>query len=378
MSGSHSAHPGFSLIGACGGSQARAGKLLTKRGIVETPVFMPVGTAGTVKALTAEQLKAMDAQIILANTYHLCVRPGPEIIRGFGSFHRFASWDRPILTDSGGFQIFSLEGMSRITRDGVHFRSHLDGSPLFFTPESVVDFQILLDSDIQMVLDYFARFPSSREEDEKAMQLTLQWAERSRNHFLKNPCGNLQFAIVQGGLFEDLRSHCLQELQQIGFDGYAIGGLSVGESRSDFRRILSHLVPGMPQEFPRYLMGAGTPEEILLAVNLGVDMFDCVLPSRNARNGTLFTSRGKIRIKNERYKMDASPLDEDCGCYTCRNHSRAYLRHLYISKEISASILNTIHNVYFYLDFMKKIRYSILSNRFMDFTRQFLSRYKGE
>jgi len=357
---------------------ARAGRLKTRRGTVETPMFMPVGTAGTVKALTAAQLLENGAQIILANTYHLYLRPGPEVIRQAGGLHAFISWERPILTDSGGFQIFSLQKNARVDPSGVTFRSHLDGSAFHFTPENVVDFQHLLDSDIQMVLDYFAPFPSTRKQDEKALAITLDWAGRARRRFLETTVGNQQFAIVQGGLHEDLRLRCLDELLAIGFDGYALGGLSVGESRADFQRLLAFCAPRLPDAQPRYLMGAGMPEDILFAVEHGVDLFDCVIPSRNARNGMLFTSRGKIRIKNEQYRLDFSPLDADCGCYTCRHYSRSYLRHLYISREILSPILNTIHNIHFYLDFMAKIRYSIQLGRFQDFKREFASQYQGE
>ena len=356
---------------------ARCGIIHTGNGPVPTPVFMPVGTAGTVKALTGEQLQAAGAPIILANTYHLFLRPGTEVIKGFGSLHRFISWPKPILTDSGGFQIFSIRDNVRVSRDGVRFKSHLDGSALTLTPESVVDIQNIFASDIQMVLDRFAPHPAAFRDDEQALELTQHWAERARHRFLETGHhGNHQFGIVQGGLFPELRRRSLAGLLDIGFDGYAIGGLSVGESRSEFAATLSFLLPLMPPEKPRYLMGSGTPPEILLAVDLGVDMFDCVLPSRNARNGTLFTSRGKVRIKNEKYKTDPRPIDADCGCPTCRRHSRAYLRHLFVSREILAAVLNTIHNIHFYLDFMAKIRYAIASNRFREFKETFLALYK--
>jgi len=357
---------------------ARSGRVTTKSGAFATPAFMPVGTAGTVKALTPRQLDEAGAQVILANTYHLFLRPGTDVIRKFGSLHRFMGWEQPILTDSGGFQIFSLRDNARVSESGVRFKSHLDGSAFSLTPEDVVDIQSALDSDIQMVLDHFAPHPASHPQDEKAMRLTGAWAARARERFLKTNKGNGQFAIVQGGLHEDLRECSLRELAAMDFEGYAVGGLSVGESTAEFRRILKPLAPELPDGKPRYLMGSGTPEDILFAVENGMDMFDCVMPSRNARNGTLFSSRGKVRIKNERHKADPRPLDEACACYTCRNFSRAYLRHLFISREILSSILNTIHNIHFYLDFMAKIRYAISSQKFIDFKENFLSLYKGE
>jgi queuine tRNA-ribosyltransferase len=357
---------------------ARTGRVETKKGGIDTPVFMPVGTAGTVKALTPRQLDEAGAQIILANTYHLFLRPGTEVIKPFGSLHRFMAWDKPILTDSGGFQVFSLRANARVDDRGVRFKSHLDGSSFFLTPEAVVDVQNILDSDIQMVLDHFAPHPASRIQDEKAMCLTSRWAAMAREHFLKTNRGNYQFAIIQGGLHADLRERSLQELQAMDFDGYAIGGLSVGESLHEFQQTLQPLAPRLPAGKPRYLMGSGTPEDILFAVEHGVDMFDCVLPSRNARNGTLFTSRGRVRIKNEKYRCDEQALDGACSCYTCLHFSRAYLRHLFQAREILASILNTIHNIHFYLDFMTKIRYAIQSHKFIEFKENFLALYKGD
>jgi queuine tRNA-ribosyltransferase len=357
-------------------SLARHGIINTKRGAVQTPIFMPVGTAGAVKALTAAHLNEIGAQIILGNTYHLFLRPGLEVIKTFGSLHRFIGWDKPILTDSGGFQIFSIKGNAAVSGEGVRFKSHLDGSTFFLTPEDIVDIQNGYDSDIQMVLDHFSGYPATRQEDEQSLAVTHLWAPRAREHFLKTHSTNFQFAIVQGGLHTDLREESVKFLSGMDFDGYAVGGLSVGESREDFERIIRFLLPLMPEEKPRYLMGSGTPEEILMAVENGADMFDCVLPTRNARNGTLFTSKGKLSIKNQRFKYDKTPLDPDCGCYTCRNFSRAYLRHLYISREINASILNSIHNIYFYLDFISKIRYSIKLNRFSEFKKKFLLSYK--
>ncbi len=357
-------------------SLARNGLITTRRGVIETPIFMPVGTAGAVKALTPASLTEVGAQIILGNTYHLFLRPGIDVIKSFGSLHNFSGWHKPILTDSGGFQIFSIKANSKVTDAGVTFKSHLDGSTFFLSPEDVVDVQNVYDSDIQMVLDNFAGSPATRAQDERALELTHLWARRARERFLQTNVANAQFAIVQGGLHTDLREQSLQQLTAIQFDGYAVGGLSVGESAEDFARIVSFIVPLMPQEKPRYLMGSGTPQEILLAVEHGVDMFDCVMPTRNARNGCLFTSAGKISIKNERYKFDPLPLDPSCECYTCKNFSRAYLRHLYIASEINASILNSIHNIHFYLDFMSKIRYSIHLNKFVEFKENFLEEYK--
>ena len=357
-------------------SLARQGIIKTKQGDIETPIFMPVGTAGAVKALTAAHLNEIGAQIILGNTYHLFLRPGPEVIKKFGSLHNFIGWDKPILTDSGGFQIFSIKGNSKVKEDGVQFKSHLDGSTFFLTPENVVDIQNVYDSDIQMVLDNFAGYPSIRQEDKHSLAITHLWASKARERFLETNSCNFQFAVVQGGLHIDLREESLKILSGMDFDGYAVGGLSVGESGEDFERIIRFLLPLMPGDKPRYLMGSGTPGEILLAVENGVDMFDCVLPTRNARNGTLFTSKGKLSIKNQCFTFDKNPLDPDCACYTCRNFSRAYLRHLYISKEINASILNSIHNIHFYLDFISKIRYSIKLNNFNEFKKEFLFNYK--
>ncbi len=366
----------FKLLNKDSESNARTGLIKTHNGDIQTPIFMPVGTAGTVKAMTMQHLKETKAQIILGNTYHLFLRPGLEVINEFGSLHKFISWDRPILTDSGGFQIFSLKGKTKVTDEGVSFQSHIDGDRFFLTPETVVDIQNSLGSDIQMVLDNFSPYPSSDAEDQRAFDITNLWAGRARAHFLKSGSKNFQFAIVQGGLNEELRSESLAKLTEIGFDGYAVGGLSVGEPVSEFERIVSYIVPKMPIEKPRYLMGSGTPEEILHAVGNGIDMFDCVMPTRNARNGTLFTSTGKIAIKNEKHKFDKAPLDKKCECYTCKNFSRSYLRHLYLSKEISSSMLNSIHNIHFYLDFMGKIRYAIKINQFNIFRKEFLSEYK--
>lgn len=356
-------------------SLARCGLIHTKRGEIATPVFIPVGTSGSVKALTMDHLFSLSAQIILANTYHLFLRPGLDVIGRFGSVHSFISWDRPLLTDSGGFQIFSIQENAKVSPEGVTFKSHIDGSKFFLSPEEVVDIQNVFDSDIQMVLDTFAPYPASRQDDVEALAITLDWAERARRRFNETNDSNHQFSIIQGGLHADLRQECYEKLYQMDFDGYAVGGLSVGEIREEFESVIATILPGMDAAKPRYLMGSGTPEEILYAVEHGVDMFDCVLPTRNARNGSLFTSRGKLVIKNERFKTDGEPLDPDCSCYTCQHFSRAYLRHLFISREITATTLNTLHNLHFYLDFMAGIRYSIGQNRFPEFKSDFLANY---
>jgi queuine tRNA-ribosyltransferase len=366
----------FEILNQDIASRARKGIISTLRGKIETPVFMPVGTLGALRALTFDRLHEMDTRIILGNTYHLFLRPGIDIIKTFGSLHQFINWDKPILTDSGGFQIFSIKENKKITEAGVEFKSHIDGSKFFLSPEDVVDIQNIFDSNIQMVLDFFAGYPASRKEDEAALRTTLLWAQRARERFMATNNRQSQFAIVQGGLYTDLREESMEKLSAMDFDGYALGGLSVGESKEEFERIITFLAPRMPVDKPRYLMGSGTPLEILQAVELGVDMFDCVMPTRVARNGTLFTSRGRLSIKNQRFKHDKNPLDPDCQCYTCKNFSRAYLRHLYISGEINSAILNSLHNVHFYLDFMKKIRYAIGLNNFKGFKEEFLQSYK--
>lgn len=357
-------------------SLARFGIIRTKKGDIETPNFMPVGTSGAVKALIPRDLINSGIQILLCNTYHLFLRPGIEVIKKFGSLHNFISWDKPILTDSGGFQIFSIKGNSKVTERGVEFKSHINGSKFFLTPEDVVDIQNIFDSDIQMVLDNFAPHPASKQEDRRAMEITYEWAKRARKRFLQINKSNFQFVIVQGGLQIDLREESLEQLLSLDSNGYAIGGLSVGEKKEDFEKIIAFLLPKMPVDKPRYLMGSGTPDEILFGVENGVDLFDCVLPTRNARNGTFFSSYGKLVIKNSKYKFDKEPIDRDCRCYTCKKFSRAYLRHLYISREINSSILNTIHNVHFYLDFISKMRYAIKSDSFKEFKKNFLINYR--
>jgi queuine tRNA-ribosyltransferase len=339
---------------------------------VETPAFMPVGTYGTVKAMTPEELEGLGAQIVLGNTFHLMLRPGTETIAHLGGLHRFMHWSGPILTDSGGFQVFSLGAMRRITEAGVKFRSPIDGSPVFLGPEESMAVQRALGSDIVMIFDECTPYPATEEQARVSMELSLRWAARSRTAHGDNPAA--LFGIVQGGMFEGLRSRSLDGLLDIGFDGYAIGGLSVGEPAEDRLRVLNHLAERLPADRPRYLMGVGTPQDIVAAVCRGVDMFDCVLPTRNGRNGHLFTRSGVVRIRNARYRDDAGPIDPECSCYTCRNYSRGYLRHLDGCNEILGARLNTIHNLTYYQDLMRDLRSAIAKGRLMAFAVDFLAR----
>ncbi|MGE5648237.1 MAG: tRNA guanosine(34) transglycosylase Tgt [Acidobacteriota bacterium] len=351
----------FEIVAECSRTGARAGILHTPHGDVETPVFMPVGTQATVKGVPQRDLEDdIDARIILANTYHLFLRPGHETIRGLGGLHGFMSWPRAILTDSGGFQVFSLSDLRKITDQGVLFRSHLDGDQHLFTPESTVDVQLALGSDIMMVLDECIAYPATHETARDAMRRTVAWARSAFKHYCAQPGprGAL-FPIVQGGMYPDLRGQCARELIELDADGYAIGGLSVGEPRAVSMDIVDATAPLLPRDRPRYVMGVGMPEELPEYVARGVDMMDCVMPSRNARNGCLFTSRGRVIIKHARYKDDSSPLDPACRCYTCMNFSRAYLRHLFQAGEILFATLATIHNLRFYLDTMRAIRQCI-------------------
>ncbi len=357
-------------------SSARRGEVQTQHGTIQTPVFMPVGTQATVKAVTPENLKEMGAEIILGNTYHLYIRPGHELIQRFGGLHGFMNWDRPILTDSGGFQIFSLKELAKITEEGAAFRSHLDGSKLFLSPEDAISVQESLGSDIMMCLDTCIPYPADREETIKATDLTSRWAKRCRD--IQNPTGQLLFGIVQGGMFPELRKASAEALIDIGFDGYAIGGLSVGESKNLMHDMTEATVPHLPGDFPVYLMGVGTPEDLVEGVWRGVDMFDCVMPTRNARNGTMFTSTGKVVIKNAKYREDERPLDKLCTCYTCKNYSRAYLRHLFQSREILSYHLNTIHNLHYYINLMADIRRAIEKDCFARFRKDFYGRLGGE
>ena len=345
--------------------QARAATLSTPHGTIQTPIFMPVGTQGSVKSLDPNDLHGLGAQIILGNTYHLYLRPGDEMIARRGGLHTFMRWDKPILTDSGGFQVFSLSALRKITDEGVEFSSHIDGSKHMFTPEKVISIQKNLGSDIMMVLDECVPYGADRAYTQKSLKTTTAWAKRCREAYKHGETGDqLMFGIIQGGFFKDLRSQSAAEIMDIPFEGYALGGLSVGESKTEMLDMLEHTTPLLPTDKPRYLMGVGAPMDLLNGIRRGVDMFDCVLPTRNARNGTLFTSQGKVNIKRAEYKEDDGPLDPHCSCYTCRTFSRAYLRHLYVAKEILSYRLNTIHNLHFLLDLVRGAREAILENRF--------------
>ncbi len=360
----------FRRIAKDPGCGARLGKIVTPHGDVRTPAFMPVGTQGTVKALLPEQIRSLEADIILGNTYHLYLRPGHRLIAALGGLHRFMNWPHPILTDSGGFQIYSLGALRRIAEEGVTFQSHIDGSTHFLSPETVVEIQETLGSDIMMCLDECIAYPATREEVERALARTARWGERCKKTH-NNPEQAL-FGIIQGGVYPDLRRRGAEEMSSIGFDGYAIGGLSVGEPKALMLENLAATAPLLPEERPRYLMGVGTPEDLVEAVFHGIDMFDCVMPTRSARNGLLFTNGEKVVIKNARYREDGSPVDSECDCYTCQNYSRAYLRHLYVSGEILAMVLNTIHNLRHYLRLMERIREAIREGRYPDFRNRFL------
>ncbi len=348
---------------------ARRGTLTLAHGQVETPAFMPVGTYGTVKAMSPQELTEINAHIVLGNTFHLWLRPGLDVIAAHGGLHKFMGWNKPILTDSGGFQVWSLGELRKISEEGVKFRSPINGDSCFLTPEESMRIQRVLNSDIVMIFDECTPYPATHEQARKSMELSLRWAKRSKNAHIGNP--NALFGIIQGGMFEDLRDISRQGLQDIGFDGYAIGGLSVGEPKEDMLRILAHTAPQMPADKPRYLMGVGTPEDLVDAVSAGIDMFDCVMPTRNARNGWLFTQYGDVKIKNASYKNDTRPLDEDCQCYTCRNFTRAYLHHLFRVGEILGARLNTIHNLHYYQQLMLGMRNAIEQNRFAEFKQEF-------
>lgn len=345
-------------------NNARTGVIKLVRGNINTPAFMPVGTNATVKAMSPEEMKDIGAEIILGNTYHLYLRPGRDVIRSVGGLHRFMNWDRLILTDSGGFQVYSLSALRRIEENGVHFRSHIDGSMHFIGPEEAMGIQAALGSDIAMVFDDCTPYPVTYEYALNSLKLTLSWARRCRD-FKRDE--QALFGIVQGSTFKDLRSMSVEKLIEIGFDGYAVGGLSVGEPKEEMYEMIAHVAPLLPVNRPRYLMGIGDLADVLVAVEAGFDMFDCVMPTRNARNGTLFTSMGKISIKRAEYKYDEGPLDPECGCYTCRNYSRAYLRHMFLTKEILSMRLNTMHNLCFYLDFFRKMRAAINKGCFSEF-----------
>jgi queuine tRNA-ribosyltransferase len=348
---------------------ARRGTVTLAHGKVETPAFMPVGTYGTVKAMSPDELKEINAHIVLGNTFHLWLRPGLEAIEAHGGLHQFMHWDRPILTDSGGFQVFSLGALRKITEQGVKFSSPINGDKMFLTPEESMHIQKVLNSDIVMIFDECTPYPADHDAAAYSMRLSLRWAERSKAAHAGNP--NALFGIVQGGMYEDLRDESVRELGQMEFDGYAIGGLSVGEPKPDMRRILAHTAPQLPANKPRYLMGVGTPEDIVASVQNGVDMFDCVLPTRNARHGILFTQFGDMRIKNSRFRTDIKPVDEQCTCYCCRNFSRAYINHLIRCNEILGARLATIHNLHYYQQLMAGLRIAIENQQLDDFVAKF-------
>ena len=352
----------FDLITTDGA--ARRGKLTLAHGQVDTPAFMPVGTYGTVKAMTPEALANTGAQICLGNTFHLWLRPGMEVIKQFGGLHKFMHWDKPILTDSGGFQVFSLGDLRKITEEGVKFSSPIDGARLFLTPEISMQIQKDLNSDIVMIFDECTPYPADYKTAAESMRLSLRWARRSRDEHDRLENTNALFGIVQGGMHEPLRDESLAGLKEINFNGFAIGGLSVGEPKEDMMRILAHTAPQLPTDKPRYLMGVGTPENLMDSVEQGIDMFDCVMPTRNARNGHLFTRFGDLKIKNARFKTEQTPLDPSCTCYTCQNFSRAYLHHLFRAGEILSSILNTIHNLHYYQTLMAEMRQAIEQGQF--------------
>jgi queuine tRNA-ribosyltransferase len=370
----------FEVLARDAATHARLGRISTPHGTVETPAFMPVGTCGTVKGVTQDQLEQLGAQIILANTYHLYLRPGSDVIRQAGGLHRFMSWPHPILTDSGGFQVMSLESLRRITEEGVDFRSHLDGSRHFLSPERAVEIQIALGSDIMMILDECIAYPASLEATRRSVALTGRWARRAREIYRRSldaadsPPGGALYGIVQGGLVGALRRESAQEMQEIGFEGYAMGGLSVGEPKPTTYEVVKVTAQALPDASPRYLMGVGTPRDLIECVALGIDQFDCVMPTRNARNACAFTSEGRLVVKSARYMHDDRPLDERCACSTCRRYSRAYLRHLFASGEMLGAILTTVHNLFFYLDTMREIRQAIGAGNFASY----LSRRRDE
>ncbi len=352
-------------------SKARLGTITTDHGVIQTPVFMPVGTLGSVKSMSKEDLDHCNAQIILGNTYHLYLRPGCEVIEHMEGLHEFISWDKPMLTDSGGFQFFSLAKLAQFTEEGVSFQSHIDGSRHFFSPEKAVEIQMILGSDIMMSLDWCIGYPSSEKQVMDALNKTTVWAKRGFDFWKEKGGANNLFGIIQGGMYKHLRSLSAQQLTRIDFPGFAIGGLSVGEPRELMYEMADHTLPLLPRDKPRYIMGVGTPENLVELVGMGCDMFDCVMPSRNARNGQLFTTTGTKNIYNAKFRFDKNPIDENCDCYTCQNYSLSYLRHLYKSRELLAYRLNTIHNIYYYTQLMKKMREAIKQDKFLDFKKAF-------
>jgi len=367
----------FKIIHKDRSTNARVGLIKTPHGEVETPDFMPVGTQATVKALSSEDLQYCNVQIILGNTYHLYLRPGIDIIKNAGSLHSFMSWHKPILTDSGGFQIFSLASLMKTKEVGVEFQSHIDGSKHFLTPEDVIDIQLALGSDIMMPLDECLRYPSPKDHVEHSVGLTTRWAKRSVMEFNKNikKCDNrpLLFGIVQGSTYPDLRKESAEQLVEIGFDGYAIGGLSVGEPQDLIYEIMESTVRHLPEDRPRYAMGIGMPQDFFEAISMGVDLFDCVVPTRNGRNGAAYTNEGKLIVRNAEYSKDLRPLSESCDCVVCKNYSRSYIRHLFNTEEILGLHLVSLHNVYFYVNLLRRIRQAIKEDRFLEFKREFLS-----
>ena len=362
----------FDLIKKDSASSARLGRMVTAHGTVQTPAFMPVGTQGTVKSMLPEEIKNCGAEIILSNTYHLYLRPGHTIIQNLGGLHKFMNWPGPILTDSGGFQVFSLGALRKITPDGVMFRSHIDGSRHFLTPQKAIEIQEALGSDIMMCLDECTPYPATIAETEKSLNLTAKWAHLCKNYKKSN--GQALFGIIQGGSYLDLRKQSLEKTVPLDFDGYALGGVSVGEPKDIMYKITDSIAPLLPANKPRYLMGVGTPEDIVFGISCGIDMFDCVIPTRCARHGLLFTNSENVVIKNARWREDNNPIDENCDCYTCKNYSRAYLRHLYVAGEILAMVLNTIHNIHYYMRLMRDIRQAISDNGFTKFKEDFLNK----
>ncbi|GMK38361.1 queuine tRNA-ribosyltransferase [Paenibacillus sp. CCS19] len=364
----------YELIKVCKQSGARLGRVHTPHGVIETPTFMPVGTQATVKTMSPEELKSMDAQIILSNTYHLFIRPGHEIVRQAGGLHKFMNWDRPILTDSGGFQVFSLSNMRKITEEGVTFRSHLNGDKLFISPEVAMEIQNALGPDIMMAFDECPPYPADYEYVKNSLERTTRWAERCLKAHAR-PDDQALFAIIQGGMYADLRKQSAEQLTAMDFPGYAIGGLSVGESKPLMYEMLDVTVPLMPADKPRYLMGVGSPDALLEGSIRGIDMFDCVLPTRIARNGTTMTSEGRLVIRNAKFQDDFGPLDPNCDCYTCRNYSRAYIRHLIKADETFGIRLTTYHNLHFLIKLMKDVRQAIMDDRLLDFRDEFFAKY---
>lgn len=368
----------FKIISKSEHSRARAGELQTPRGLIETPMFMPVGTLGTVKSVSPEELLDAGAQIILGNTYHLYLRPGCEVIRRFAGLHRFMNWNKPILTDSGGFQVFSLAKLSKIREEGVTFQSHIDGSKHLLSPEKSMEIQLCLGSDIIMCLDQCIQYPAETAAAKDALELTARWAARCKERW-KSHIGyeSALFGIVQGSMFKDLREMSAELLTELDFPGYAVGGLSVGEPKELMYEIGEFTLPKLPDAKPKYVMGVGTPEDLVELVGMGADMFDCVLPTRNARNGQLFTRHGTLNICNARFKEDTSPAEDGCECYTCRNYSRAYLRHLYMSRELLSYRLNTIHNIHYYIRLVKDMRAAICRGEFEKFREDFLQEFRN-